>query len=32
MDFMDSSKREDEWYNQDQDEVQIKDSFIMVLF
>jgi hypothetical protein len=36
MDFMDSSKSENEWYNQDQNEVQIKDSFmdsfIMVLF
>ncbi len=36
MDFMDSSKSENEWYNQDQSEVQIKDSFmdsfIMVLF
>lgn len=33
---MDSSKREGEWYNQDQNEVQIKDNFmdnfIMVLF
>ncbi len=25
---MDSSKKEDEWYNQDQSEVQIKDSFM----